>query len=109
MSKFANILSASNDKIKEARAEMISEETVIEVEQFVSNLKKETLQLKNKIVKLTDLAPDNSYSLRPGGKDFDAAQWVKELHKAKMDLKLKTIALVEANSIMTEWFTDDAK
>ena len=68
MSKFVETLSASNQTIKEARAEMIAEETVIEVQQFVSNLKKEKLQLKNKITKLTDLAPDNSYSLRPGGR-----------------------------------------
>ena len=106
MSKFVETLSASNQTIKEARAEMIAEETVIEVQQFVSNLKKEKLQLKNKITKLTDLAPDNSYSLRPGGKDFNSAQWVQELHKAKMDLKLKEIALAEAEGIMTEWFGD---
>lgn len=107
MSKFVKTLSASNQEIKEARAEMIAEETVIEVQQFVSNLKKEKLQLKNKITKLTDLAPDNSYSLRPGGKDFDAAKWVKELHQAKMDLKLKEIALAEAEGIMNEWFEDE--
>jgi len=107
MSKFVKTLSASNQEIKEARAEMIAEETVIEVQQFVSNLKKEKLQLRNKITKLTDLAPDNSYSLRPGGKDFNAAKWVQELHQAKMDLKLKDIALAEAEAIMDEWFKDE--
>jgi len=107
MSKFVETLSASNQEIKEARAEMIAEETVIEVQQFVSNLKKEKLQLRNKITKLTDLAPDNSYSLRPGGKDFNAAKWVQELHQAKMDLKLKDIALAEAEAIMDEWFKDE--
>jgi len=107
MSKFVTMLSASNQDIKSSRAEMIAEETIIEVNQFVSTLKKEKMLLKNKIVKLTDLAPDNTYSLRPGGKDFNATKWVQELHQTKMDLKLKEIELTEAESILTEWFTEE--
>lgn len=106
MSKFVEKLAASGDSIKKDRAEMLAEETVIEVQQFVSGLKKDKLKLKNKINKLTDLAPDNTYSLRPGGADFNAEKWVKELHQAKMDLKLKEISLAEAESIMNEWFGD---
>lgn len=107
MSKFVTMLSASNQDIKSSRAEMIAEETVIEVNQFVSILKKEKMLLKNKIVKLTDLAPDNTYSLRPGGKDFNPTKWVQELHQTKMDLKLKEIELAEAESILTEWFSEE--
>ncbi len=107
MSKFVSTLSSSNQEIKEARAQMIGDETVLEVTQFVNGLKKERMLLKNKIVKLTDLAPDNSYSLRPGGKDFNAAKWVQELHQTKMDLKLKEIELAEAESILNEWFTEE--
>jgi hypothetical protein len=108
MSKFAKMIASSNDSIKEQRAEMLAEEAVLEVDQLVNGLKKERNKLRNEITKLTDLAPDNSYSLRPGGKDFDAAQWVSKLHQAKLDLKLKEIELTEAESIKTEWFGEEA-
>ena len=104
MNKFAETLTSSNETIKESRAQMLADETVLEVEALVSSLKKEKLQLKNKIVKLTDLAPDNTYSLRPGGADFDAFQWVAELYQTGLDLKLKEIELAEAKAILKEWF-----
>ena len=106
MSKFAEKLSASNKDIKSDRAEMLAEEVALEVNQFVGNLKKERLSLKNKVNRLTDLAPDSKDSLRPANKDFDASQWVSELHDAKMKLKLKEISLKVATDIEKEWFSD---
>ena len=102
--KFTQTLSASNGDIKLARAQSLSEEVGLEVETFVQNLKREKIQLNNKLNSLTDLAPDNTYSLRPGGANFDAKRWVAELHKTRMDLKLKGIELAEAEAIYTEWF-----
>lgn len=110
MNKFAQTLSSSNADIKQARAQSLSDSTVLEVESFIQNLKREKLQLANRLNNLTDLAPDNSYSLRPGSKDFKPAEWVKELHKTRMDLKLKTIELEEADAIFNEWFkVEEAK
>ena len=104
MNKFTQTLSSSNAEIKATRAQALSDSTVLEVESFIQNLKREKLQLGNKLNSLTDLAPDNSYSLRPGSKDFSPSAWVKELHKTRMDLKLKTIELEEAEAIYNEWF-----
>lgn len=104
MNKFVKTLSASNADIKEARAKALGEETVIEVTTFIQNLRREKVQLSNKLNQLTDLAPDNTYSLRPGGSNFNAAKWVEELHKTRMDLKLKCIELEEAEAIEKEWF-----
>lgn len=109
MSKFASQLSATNKDIKAARAEMLSDEVALEVSTFVSGLKKERLSLKNKIARLTDLAPDSKDSLRPASKDFNPLAWVQELHQAKMDLKLKEIELKEAEGIEKEWFSDEEK
>lgn len=61
------------------------------------------------ISKLTDLAPDTSYSLKPGGDKFDAATWVEQLHKTKLKLSLKEIELKSAQEIVNEWFETDAK
>ena len=107
MSKFAEKLAASSKDIKTDRAEMLAEEVALEVQQFVGGLKKERLSLKNKVNRLTDLAPDSKDSLRPTHKDFDPSAWVSQLHKAKMDLKLKEIALEVAVGIETEWFSDE--
>ena len=107
MNKFTRTLSASNDTIRKERAENLSEEVILEVDTLIGKLKKEKVQLKNKIANLTDLAPDNTYSLRPGGEDFVAADWVSELHGAKMDLDFKTIELQTAEDIKKEWFTDE--
>ena len=107
MSKFAKQLSASNKDIKGQRAEMLAQEVGLEADDLVRGLKKEKIALTNKIMRLTDLAPDSKDSLRPASKDFDAKTWVRELHQAKMDLKLKDIELKEAEAICTEWFSDE--
>lgn len=107
MSKFAKQLSASNKDIKGQRADMLAQEVGLEAEDLVRGLKREKMTLQNKIMRLTDLAPDTKDSLRPGGKDFDAQSWVRELHQSKMDLKLKDIELNEAEAIVAEWFSDE--
>ena len=107
MSKFVKTLSASNAEIKEARAKMLADTTVLEVESFVQALKKEKLELQNKLANLTDLAPDNSYSLRPGSKEFDAKLWVRELHATRMEITLKEMELEEAQAIYDEWFGEE--
>ena len=106
--KFVSTLTASDASIKATRAKQLSESASIETEALVSGLRREKLALESKISAMTDLAPDNSFSLRPGAPDFNAAKWVKELHEARMDLKLKQIELDEANSIYTEWFAEPA-
>ena len=107
MSKFATQLSASNKDIKGKRAEMLAKEVGMEATDLVRGLEKDEMALENKIMRLTDLAPDSKDSLRPASKDFDAKSWVRELHQAKMDLKLKQIELKEAKEIVKEWFTDE--
>lgn len=107
MSKFAQMLSADSSATLGNRAKNLADAAVLEVESFIANLRKEKLQLNSKLNDLTDLAPENTYSLRPGGADFNAAKWVAELHRTKMDLALKEVQLVEAQSIYDEWFADE--
>lgn len=107
MSKFVNMLSASDSAIKETRAKQLAEDTILEVDAFITSLRRELSKLNNKLTSLTDLAPDNTYSLRPGSKDFDASKWMNELHETKMEIKLKTIELEVANEIKNEWFVSE--
>lgn len=106
MNKFASVLSASKSDILGNRAKNLAEEATIEVESFVGNLRKELCQLKSKLNDLTDLAPENTYSLRPGSKNFNAAEWVKELHSIKMAITVKELELQEAQDIYDEWFAE---
>lgn len=104
MNKFVKMLSAGSKETLTVRAQGIANESVLEVETFIQDLKREKLQLVNKYNKLTDLAPDNKYSLRPGGDDFNAKTWVKELHTIRMEIAIKEEELVEAQAIYDEWF-----
>ena len=104
MSKFANMLSADSSATLGNRAKNLADSAVLEVESFIANLRKEKLQLNSKLNDLTDLAPENTYSLRPGSADFNPAKWVRELHQTRMDIALKEIELAEAQAIYDEWF-----
>lgn len=107
MSKFANMLSADSSATLGNRAKNLADSAVLEVESFIANLRKEKLQLNSKLNDLTDLAPENTYSLRPGSADFNPAKWVRELHQTRMDIALKEIELAEAQAIYNEWFAED--
>jgi hypothetical protein len=107
MSKFERDLTASDKSIKETRAKALAEDTLLEVDAFISNLRREKSKLNSKLNDLTDLAPDNTYSLRPGAKGFDAAKWVAELHQVRMDMALKNIQLEEAQAIYDIYFGED--
>lgn len=109
MNKFVSTLSASDSSIKASRATILSEQTEIEASTMLQNLKKEKLTLQSKISQMTDLHPETSDSLRPGGKNFDAAKWIKDLHTFKMQLKLKQIELDEAQAIYDEWFGETSE
>jgi hypothetical protein len=107
--KFITNLSASDSSIKETRATLLSKGASIAANALVQRIETEKLALEMEISKLTDLAPDTSYSLKPGGDKFDAATWVEQLHKTKLKLSLKEIELKSAQEIVNEWFETDAK
>lgn len=109
MNKFTSMLASDPTQTLGARAENLAKSAVLEVNSFISNLEKEKLQLENKLNDLTDLAPENTYSLRPGTKDFNAAGWVKELHATRMEIAIKNEELIEAQAIYNEWFAPTAK
>lgn len=109
MSKFANMLSADSSATLGNRAKNLADSAVLEVESFIANLRKEKLQLNSKLNDLTDLAPENTYSLRPGSADFNPAKWVRELHQTRMDIALKEVELAEAQAIYDEWFAETPK
>lgn len=107
MSKFAKMISASNSATLASRANDLAEDVVLELNSFINELKKQKSRLKSTMSKLTDLAPENSTSLRPGHPDFEPAKWVAELHQCRMDLALKEVELKEAEAIYNEYFGEE--
>jgi hypothetical protein len=103
------MLSADSSATLGNRAKNLADSAVLEVESFIANLRKEKLQLNSKLNDLTDLAPENTYSLRPGSADFNPAKWVRELHQTRMDIALKEVELAEAQAIYDEWFAETPK
>ncbi len=106
MSKFEKTLIRDGKEMKADRAADLAQTVQMEVEDLVRKLTKEKLALKSKINNLSDLGPENSYSLRPADKSFDAAKWVNSLHETKLDLKLKQVELDAAEEILKEWFIE---
>lgn len=102
--KFATTIASSDKTIKEARAAIIAKTGKRAAENKVRSIEDEVDTLETTILNLTDLAPDTTFSLRPGGKDFDAEGWVNKLHDATLDLELKKIELKVAEEILNEWF-----
>ena len=105
LGKFAAQIAASGAEIKEQRASSLERTVKRAAEAKVRNLEDAIDTLDTKILDLTDLAPDTSYSLRPGGKEFNAEGWVNELNEAKLEIKLKRVELEVANEILVEWFS----
>lgn len=107
VSKFEKTLVRDGKEIKSDRAANLALTVKMEVEDLVRKLTKEKLALVSKIDNLSDIGPDNSYSLRPTDKNFDAAKWVESLHETQLDLKLKQVELDAAQEILTEWFSNE--
>jgi hypothetical protein len=104
------MLSASNEGIKAERARILGNQASISAGRLVTDLQDQVLVLENKVYEMTDFAPESADSLRPGA-GFNAATWIKDLHKTRLDLRLKRIELDEAEQIYNEWFgeTETAK
>src|SRR5574343_421385 len=106
--KFELNLTASNSQIKADRARRLSADVEIEVDTLIGAKKREVSALMNHIDNLTDLGPENVTSLLKVEKaGLNAANWVTQLHKAKVDLKIKQLELDVALDIKKEWFTPE--
>ena len=104
VSKFEKKISDSDDSIRGARGAIVAKTAKRAAENKVRSIEDMIDMLETTILNLTDLAPDTTYSLRPGGKDFDPEGWVDKLHEATLDLEMKKIELSVAESIIKEWF-----
>lgn len=106
MKKFQKLISLNTNEALVRRAESITTGAEIAQQNLVNSLKQQKIEIELKIANLTDLAPENTTSLRPGGKDWDAVLWVTDLQKAKQDLYTIEIQLKLAQETYDEYFTE---
>lgn len=107
MSKFVKNLVQDEVGIKQQRASILAEETKNCQEDLVRDLQREKRNLETKLLNLTDLSPDNTYSLKPGGESFSAQKWVKEMQDTKVKLMNIDIELEVAQNTLKEWFGNE--
>ena len=106
MNKFAKNLTKDAKGIKEQRAKILAEDTKNEQDDLVRNLNREKRELEITLLNLTDLSPDNTYSLKPGGDKFNAKTWVKEMQDTKIAILNKTVEIKTAEETLKEWFDE---
>jgi len=107
MSKFVSNLVKDSKGIKQQRAEILAEETKNEQDDLVREITKRKRDLEIKLLNLTDLSPDNTYSLKPGGEGFNPKSWVREIQNTKIELLNIAVELKAANETTAEWFGDE--
>lgn len=106
MKKFQELISDNTSASLKRRAAQIATSAEIAQQNLVNALRQEKTNIELKIEALKDLAPDSTDSLRPGGKDWDAVTWVKNLQNAKQDLYQIDIQLKLAQETFNEYFTE---
>lgn len=106
MKKFQKLISSNNNEALIRRAESITTGAEIAQQNLVNSLKQKKIEIELKIANLTDLAPEDTTSLRPGSKDWDAQKWVSDLQSAKQDLYMLEIQLKLAEETYDEYFKD---
>lgn len=106
-SKFLKLISDNSSEALVGRAATLAELAEIEVNAFIDDLNREKLNLRTKLNRLTDLAPNNITDLKLSCDNFDAKSWIKNVHTIKMDMRLLTLKLEEAKTIRKEWFEEE--
>jgi len=104
MNKFKELIIKSGPEIKAQRAQTLADATFRKQTALVNKLKDELAEIDLQIEQITDIAPTNTYSLKPGGKSFDPSKWVEELHRLKRERYNTEIDLSIAVETLNSWF-----
>jgi len=104
--KFTKNISA-NSSVLTDRAQIVAGQAKRAQEDLVRGIESRIDDMKMSIIKMTDISPDSTQSLKPTGAAVDNPKaWVEELHKTKVELALAEAELKIAKETLTEWFSD---
>ena len=106
MNKFQKSIASSNEVTLTKRAGLLVSSVENQMNQKLFSIKNKINEVEMRVERLTDVAPENTYDLRPGGNGFDPAKWVENLVNLKTELYTLNIELKIAEDIQEEWFAD---
>lgn len=108
MTKFKNQLCQSAEGIKAQRATFLEECATAEQNRLIQELEDQRRALTSKMMALTDIFPDSTFSTLAAKQDFDAKTWVHDIQDLKVELATNAIELKLARETSLEWFTEEA-
>jgi hypothetical protein len=106
MNKFQSLIANNGNEVLQRRAANVATTAEIAQQTLLNSLKVEKADIENRIMNLTDLAPENTDSLRPGTSNWNPTQWAEDLQKAKEDLYSISIRIKMAQETYDEYFTE---
>ena len=107
MGKFLQMMSQNDSKTLQARAAVINTQAELHQKNLINALKQKRAEVELKIQSLTDFAPENTQSLRPGAQNWNPKQWVTELQNAKVTLAEIELQLKIAEDTYEDFFGDE--
>lgn len=106
MNKFQNLIGGSTDSVKSNRTTLLAKSTMNAANQNINKIENQINEVEMDIERITDVAPENTYDLRPGGKNFSPNKWVSDITVFKLKLYKLYIELEIAKNIRDEWFSE---
>jgi hypothetical protein len=106
MNKFTKLISNNGEETLVRRSNSLAQNAEIAQQNLLNSLKQKKAELELKIMDLTDLAPEDKDSLRPGGNNWNPNTWAHELQQSKQDLYFLEIQIKLAEDTFKEFFTD---
>lgn len=104
--KFILAIAGSAEGIKLARAINTANAAKLAQEALINDKKREVQALEAQLNNALDIGPDTADSLRPVGKNFDAASWVATIQNFKFSIKRANEQLAVAEDTYNEWFAE---
>ncbi len=102
--KFQQILAASGQDLLDRRSQLIFTGTNDAMQDHITALRRKKNAVELEILNLTDLSVKTRDSLRPGNKDFNPAEWIKQMCELRAEIELINDDLFIAEEIQTEYF-----
>lgn len=102
--KFYANLVLETSGIKAQRAEIMTRNTIRAQASIIQTIQKDLDDIDEKELNLTDLSPENTYDLKPGGNNFTASAWAEKLQQisvARMEVEVRMMA---AKINFEKWF-----
>jgi len=107
MGKFLKMMSQADNNTLKSRANAINQQADIAQTNVINGLKQRKAEIEIQIQSLTDFAPDNTQSLRPGMANWNPSKWAKDLHNAKVELYELELQLKIAEETYKEFFGEE--